>query len=264
MQREFGYPSFASNGEMVITTYDNAYSHMNMDVRVVRLAAGEKRTYKKDGEETAFLLLAGRIKFAYEGKESDELYRKDVFTDGPWCLHVCTGKEVTVIAVSDAELLIQATHNDQEFASKLYSPEDAPWKRFAPGKYGNVANRVVSTIIDKDIAPWSNMVLGEILNDRGNWSGYLPHRHPQPELYFFRFDRPEGFGASFVGDDVYKIRDYSFAAIPGGKLHPQACAPGFVMYTCWMIRHIDGNPWLQTDRCVDDSFLFLDDMDFNN
>lgn len=35
------------------------------------------------------------------------------------------------------------------------------------------------------------MVLGEVLNDRGNWSGYLPHRHPQPETYLFKFDRPE-------------------------------------------------------------------------
>ena len=84
------------------------------------------------------------------------------------------------------------------------------------------------------------MVLGEVLNDRGNWSGYLPHRHPQPETYFFKFDHPEGFGASFVGDQVFKSTDESFSAIPGGELHPQAVAPGYQMYTCWMIRHIDG------------------------
>lgn len=103
------------------------------------------------------------------------------------------------------------------------------------GKFGNVAKRRVNTIFDKDIAPWSNMVLGEVLNDRGNWSGYLPHRHPQPECYYFKFDRPEGFGASFVGDQVFKSVDNSFSAIPGGCLHPQAVAPGFQMYTCWMI-----------------------------
>lgn len=61
------------------------------------------------------------------------------------------------------------------------------------------------------------MVLGEVLNDRGNWSGYLPHRHPQPETYLFKFDRPEGFGASFVGDQVFKSVDNSFSAIPGGE-----------------------------------------------
>lgn len=257
MNRDFGYPTFGSDGEMVLTTYDNAYSHMNMDVRIFRMRAGESRNFLREQEETAFLLMSGKVWFCCSGEEM-QAQRTDVFTDGPFCLHVCKGTEVTVKAESDAEILVQATKNEQDFDAKLYCPEDAPWKRFSEGKYGNVANRRVSTIFDKDIAPWSNMVLGEILNDCGNWSGYLPHRHPQPELYLFRFDRPEGFGASFVGDDVYKIRDYSFSAIPGGKTHPQACAPGFVMYTCWMIRHNEGNPWLQTDRCVDEAFAFLD------
>lgn len=129
--------------------------------------------------------------------------------------------------------------------------------------YGNTANRRVNTIFDHDIAPYSNMVLGEILNDRGNWSGYLPHRHPQPETYYFKFDRPEGFGASFVGDQVFKSVDGSFSAIPGGKLHPQSAAPGYLMYTCWMIRHLRGNPWLQTDRCEDEAYIWMHDAKFD-
>ena len=120
--------------------------------------------------------------------------------------------------------------------------------------------RRVNTIFDKDIAPYSNMVLGEVLNDRGNWSGYLPHRHPQPECYYFKFDRPEGFGASFVGDQVFKSVDNSFSAIPGECLHPQAVAPGFQMYTCWMIRHLDGDPWLQSTRNEDERYLWLHDF----
>ena len=146
--------------------------------------------------------------------------------------------------------------NEDSFDAKLYVPEDAPWGYSCVGKFGNVAKRRVNTIIDKDIAPWSNMVLGEVLNDRGNWSGYLPHRHPQPECYYFKFDRPEGFGASFVGDEVFKSVDNSFSAIPGGRLHPQSAAPGYLMYTCWMIRHLDGNPW--TDRIVDPRYTWID------
>ena len=56
--------------------------------------------------------------------------------------------------------------------------------------------------------------------------------------------------------------DKSFSAIPGGELHPQAVAPGYQMYTCWMIRHIDGNPWLQTDRCEDERYTWLHDAEF--
>lgn len=256
MSSLFGYPSFDETGEMILTTYDNEYKDMLMDVRVYRMKKGEKRTFQRVGEEMAVLLLSGKILFGWDGQAA-AASRRDVFTEGPWCVYVCTGKTVVVTAEEETEFLVQCTRNEKEFASRLYTPADAPWGYSCIGKFGNVAKRRVNTIFDHDICPESNMVLGEVLNDRGNWSGYLPHRHPQPETYFFKFDRPEGFGASFVGDQVFKSVDNSFSAIPGGELHPQAVAPGFQMYTCWMIRHLEGNPWLQTDRCEDERYIWL-------
>lgn len=260
-KKVFGYPDFDENGEQILTTYDNEYRDMLMDIRVYRMKDGDERTFGRKGEEVAVLLLSGKVCYQWDGQEK-EVSRKDVFTEGPWCVHVCTEGTVTVKAEADTEILVQATRNETTFATKLYAPEDAPWNYSSVGKFGNVAKRRVNTIFDHDIAPWSNMVLGEVLNDRGNWSGYLPHRHPQPETYYFKFDRPEGFGASFVGDKVFKSTDGSFSAIPGGELHPQAVAPGFQMYTCWMIRHLEGNPWLQTDRCEDDRYVWLHDAQF--
>ena len=257
----FGYPKFDENGEEILSTYDNEYRDMLMDVRVYRTKENDTRKFFTTSEETAILLLSGKVNFICDGID-EEAYRKDVFTDGPYALHFCAGKQATVKALSDCEILVQRTRNDTQFATKLYKPEDAPWGYSCVGKFGNVAKRRVNTIFDKDIAPWSNMVLGEVLNDRGNWSGYLPHRHPQPELYYFKFDRPEGFGASFVGDDVFKSVDNSFSAIPGGKLHPQSVAPGFQMYTCWMIRHLDGDPWLQSTRNEDEAYTWMHDAKF--
>ena len=262
MSKVFGYPEFDASGEMVLTTYDNEYSAMLMDIRVYKMTPGEKRTFCREGEEIAVLLLSGDVTFGWCG-ESAQVTRKDVFTEGPWAVHASSGVEISVTANAETEVLVQCTKNDTPFAAKLYAPEDAPWKYSAVGKFGNVAKRRVNTIFDHDICPESNMVLGEVLNDRGNWSGYLPHRHPQPETYFFLFDHPEGFGASFVGDQVFKSVDHSFSAIPGGQLHPQAVAPGYMMYTCWMIRHLDGNPWLQTDRCEDERYVWLHDAKFD-
>jgi len=261
MGKVFGYPEFDSAGEKILTTYDNEYKDMLMDVRVYKMKAGTTRKFYKEGEETAVLLLKGEIVFHVDNTSSKGT-RKDVFTEGPWCIHVCTGTEVTVEAETESEILVQSTKNEKTFPSKVYEPKDAPWNYSSVDKFGNVAKRRVSTIFDLDIAPYSNMVLGEVLNDRGNWSGYLPHRHPQPETYYFLFDRPEGFGASFVGDQVFKSTNGSFSAIPGGELHPQAVAPGYQMYTCWMIRHLEGNPWHQTDRNEDERYLWLHDAEF--
>ncbi len=256
MGKLFGYPVFDKAGEMILTAYDNEYKEMMMDIRVYRMKGQESRKFYHEGEEMAILLLSGEVIYEWEGK-SGAASRKDVFTEGPWCLHVAGRKEVTVTAKKETEILVQCTRNEGVFESRLHGPGDAPWGYSCVGKFGNVAKRRVNTIFDHDICPESNMVLGEVLNDKGNWTGYLPHRHPQPETYFFKFDRPEGFGASFVGDQVFKSVDNSFSAIPGGELHPQAVAPGFQMYTCWMIRHLEGNPWLQTDRCEDGRYVWL-------
>ncbi len=260
MGKLFGYPEFDINGEEILCTYDNDYSEMMMDVRVYRMKAGEKRDFCRHGEEIAVLLLSGKISFGCENI-SETVSRESVFTEGPFAVHACSDCNISVVAQEDSEILVQCTKNSSVFDSRLYRPEDAPWGYSCLGKFGNVAKRRVNTIIDKDIAPYSNMVLGEVLNDKGNWSGYLPHRHPQPECYYFKFDRPEGFGASFVGDEVFKSVDNSFSAIPGGALHPQSVAPGFQMYTCWMIRHLDDDPWLQTTRNEDGKYIWLHDAE---
>lgn len=261
MEKVFGYPEFDISGEKILTTYDNEYKEMLMDIRVYRMKAGEIRTFKKMGEETAILLLCGQVLYHLDGREY-EASRKDVFTEGPWCAHICSDTTVAVEAETETEILVQSTKNEKKFDSKIYTPEDAPWNYSSVGKFNNVAKRRVNTIFDLEIAPYSNMVLGEVLNDRGNWSGYLPHRHPQPETYYFLFDRPEGFGASFVGEQVFKSTNGSFSAIPGGELHPQAVAPGYQMYTCWMIRHLEGNPWNQTDRNEDERYTWMHDAKF--
>ena len=211
MGKVFGYPEFDKNGEKILTTYDNDYKDMMMDIRVYRMKKEETRIFCFEGEETAVLLLEGKVTFAWEDQTA-EVSRQSVFTEGPWCVHVCTGTQVSVTADTETEILVQRTKNVKKFPGKLYKPEDAPWGYSCVGKFGNVAKRRVNTIFDHDIAPWSNMVLGEVLNDRGNWSGYLPHRHPQPETYYFKFDSPEGFGASFVGDQVFKSVEGSFSA----------------------------------------------------
>ena len=258
----FGYPEFDENGVRTLCTYDNEYSHMLMDVRIYRVPAGERREFHRPGEEIAFLLHSGAGRLSVRTMNQMDVktviaHRKDVFTEGPYAAHVSTNGAIIYEAQLDSEFLVQCTHNETVFEPILYAPDDVYLVASTQGKYGNVANRMVNTVFDYEHEPWSNMVLGEVMNDRGNWSGYLPHSHPQPECYYFLFDRPEGFGASFVGDEVFKSTNGSFSAIPGGALHPQSAAPGFRMYTCWMIRHLPGKPWLQTDRCEDERYVWL-------
>jgi 5-deoxy-glucuronate isomerase len=203
--------------------------------------------------------MTGKVELAWDsGREVAA--RRDIFSELPWVLHVAKGKKVTVVALEDAEILLQSTTNPRDFPSKLYRPADSRSVVSCEGKWENTAVRDVITTIDYENAPYSNLVIGEVVQRQGRWAGYIPHHHPQPEVYYFRFDKPQGFGASFIGDDAHKITDGSFAAIPGGLSHPQVTAPGYRLYFCWMIRHLDGNPW--TDRIDVDEHKWLLDAKF--
>ena len=50
MSKVFGYPKFDEYGEMILTTYDNDYKAMMMDIRVYSMKVGYSRTFKRDGE----------------------------------------------------------------------------------------------------------------------------------------------------------------------------------------------------------------------
>ena len=92
------------------------------------------------------------------------------------------------------------------------------------------------------------MVLGEVFNQPGRWSSYPPHHHPQPEVYYYQFDKPQGFGACFIGDNVFKSTEGSASFITDGYDHHQVVAPGYEMCYVWMIRHLPDDAWYKTSR----------------
>ena len=255
MSLEFAYPEFDVNGVKILSCSGDAENDMMMNITVYRMKAGEERVFLSENEETAVLLVTGDVTFGWEGN-SHRGTRGSFITEGPHCLHVCRGMSVTVKAEGDSEVLVQSTENDRDFPAVFYRPEDCRDDIFGGDKLEGKMKRTVRTVFDYANAPYSNMVNGEVINHQGGWSSYTPHHHPQPEVYFYRYERPEGFGACFIGDEVYKIKDGSCAAIPGGKTHPQVTAPAFPMYYCWMIRHLEGNPW--NSRVVDERYLWID------
>ena len=255
MSMEFAYPEFDSKGVKILSRAGDESNDMMMNITVYRMKAGEERTFRYDAEEMAVLLVLGDVIWRWADQE-ERGKRESFILEGPHCLHVCKGVSVTVKAEADSEILVQTTENEREFASVFYRPADCRDDIFGGDKLEGKMKRTVRTVFDYKNAPYSNMVNGEVINHQGGWSSYTPHHHPQPEVYFYRFERSEGFGACFIGDEVYKIKDGSCAAIPGGKTHPQVTAPAFPMYYCWMIRHLEGNPW--TDRVVDERYLWID------
>lgn len=254
LSKYFGNPDFDADGMKLLTSTDGPFPDMMMNISVHQIRKGAALKLNKEKEETAVLLISGDVTFRWEEQTANAV-REDPFKGDAVCLHVAKGVAVTVEALEDSEVLVQSVENDGVFASMLYTPETTPQGTFGKGQFEGKAERKVRTFFDCHNAPYSNMVIGDLTVPQGGWSSYPPHGHEQPEVYYYRFDKPQGFGASFVGEEVAIITDRGFASIPGGLTHPQVNAPGYPMYYVWMIRNFENNPW--TERNYDPAHLWL-------
>lgn len=54
-KKVFGYPKYDDNGEMILTTYENEYRDMLMDIRVYKLEKNQTKIFTSDDEEIAAL-----------------------------------------------------------------------------------------------------------------------------------------------------------------------------------------------------------------
>ena len=185
---------------------DSAVDDMGtqMDIGLLLMEAGDTYTIEEPEKETAVLLFAGKVTFQWNG-ETVEADRPDCFHYDAYCLLAPRKTKIVLTAQAHSELYIQKTVNERDYEAVMYSPDkvQVEHKGFN-GELMGCMSREIKTFFDLDNAPFSNMVLGEVLNLPGKWSSYPPHHHPQPEVYFYRFDYPHGFGAGFANGDVYK------------------------------------------------------------
>ncbi|QUI24024.1 5-deoxy-glucuronate isomerase [Vallitalea pronyensis] len=245
-------------GYNAITELEGKHGDMRMDVGIIRVKDGF--SYENhEAKERAILLIEGEVTFEWDGYR-ETMKRVSCFDDNPVCLHVPRDTKVVITGKDESELCYEAVENDNMFEAKLYGQEDTVSEVFGKDVLGNTSNRTVRTIIDDDIAPYSNLVIGEVINHPGKSSSYPPHYHVQPEVYHYRFLPDTGYGFSLIGDDAYKVEHRSTSCIRSNVVHPQCSAPGYAMYYVWMIPHIEEKRWLK-DRTFEEKHVWLLDED---
>lgn len=232
-----------------------------MDVGMLVMEQGDTYSICEAEKETALLLFSGEAQLRC-GDVTAQISRPDCFHHEAYCLLAPKGTEISLKATAHTEIYIQQTVNERTYEPILYTPETVQTQHAgANGELMGAMQREIKTFFDYDNAPFSNMVLGEVLNYPGKWSSYPPHHHPQPEVYFFRFDKPQGFGAGFGNGEIYRTGHNGLSVINHG-FHSQTAAPGYAMCYAWGIRHLDGDPWIKT-RIDDEAHAWLWKPDAN-
>ena len=183
--------SYNENGLKTVCEINGKHSDMLMNISVKKFKKDEDlRIYSEDCE-TAFLILYGDADITWDS-QTQNMKRESPFVKAAYCLHIPKCTEVVIKANADTEILIQQTDNDIMFTPVFYTPDMILYQHFGKDQWEGTGYRIVSTVFDHDNAPYSNMVLGEVYNQPGRWSSYPPHHHPQPEVYYYQFDKPWG------------------------------------------------------------------------
>lgn len=206
-------------------------------VRVLKKGESHEKSFDK---ETCILFLRGKAKVKIDGKEY-KVERKSLFDESPFTFSVGQNHSFSIEAQEKTELVEVKTGNDREFEPIIVLPEKVRVE--LRGEERLLNQRLVKTCWDYSDHPESNLVVGEVVTPSGNSSSYPPHGHPQPEIYFFRLDRPQGYGLCKLGDKSFVIRNNDTVKILDGVDHPQYAAPGYALWYLWLVRHLSDNPY---------------------
>lgn len=230
-------------GYNAISTMNELRPDMLMDFGILVLSTGEVFEDKKPLER-AYLLVQGEVQLEWAGQKRN-ISRVNCFDECPWVLHVPSGVEVKITGVApESELTVHRTDNSVSFDCKLFEPQDTKDEYRGTGTMNETSTRIVRTVFDKSNAPWSNLILGEVINFPGKWSSYPPHDHPQPEIYYYRINPSNGYGYAELGEEVVKVRNNDVVFIEPGVTHPQVATPGYALWYMWVIRHLEDNVYI--------------------
>ena len=206
-----------------------------------RLHAGQSVDLATEADEWCIVLISGRCDVAIaEGPVWQNIGgRSDPFSALPHSVYVPWRRQVRIEATSSLEFAICKAPGGGDHAPRLIMPDDV--RTSTRGKATNT--RYPRDILPED-KPAHSLLVVEVITPSGCWSSYPSHKHdtdnlPEEsaleEVYYHRFNPPQGFGFQRVYtddrslDQSMAIEDGDVTLVPKGY-HPCAAAHGYDLY----------------------------------
>lgn len=224
-----------------------------ISLQMLQLAAGESWSFSTGDCEMALIVLSGTLGVESNvGKWSHIGQRKSVFDGLPSALYLPRRVSLSVHAETACEYVVAQAPTHQDHQPYLVSPDDIEIEI----RGGDSATRQINSIIPPGF-PCHRLVVVEVYTPGGNWSSYPPHKHDLhktdqngelleadlEEVYFYKFDRPEGFAIQRIYTDAESplhqagqpvdalllARNNDAVLVPEGY-HPVSSPPGYTTY----------------------------------
>lgn len=226
--------------QTVITPQNSDLTYLDFAI----LHSGNQKKYegKTEQEEAVFVITKGDSNFYVEGKLFGKLKRKNVFEELPTSVFLPPFTKYAMEFGEESEICRFSCKTEVEHEAKFISSESLKMEKRGEPTY----RRTVTDILSSQF-PAEKLIVGETINDAGNWSSYPPHKHdrnmppeeiPMEEIYFFKIAPETGFGIMRVYDDkednLFLLKNDDVVTIPKGY-HPLTVAPKHQIYYLWAL-----------------------------
>lgn len=214
----------------------------------VHLKKGESYRYQLDDYESVVVLAGGTCDIEVMGQSFTNIGRRaSVWEGDPAAVYIPLQADAVIHCQSErADILIAGGRYDKQLTPFLVSDGDQAADSVQYGSDDTKTHRKIKHILgQKNIDLRGRLLVSELFTvGAGGWSGFPSHKHDveRPpvetrfeEVYQFRFNPGQGFGAQFLyehEDDcgpAYHVKTGSVIAIDKGY-HPSVAAPGYEMY----------------------------------
>lgn len=231
-------------GKSAMITKENSPCK-NVEVDMLILKDGEKKSYSESDKEYGILILGGKCSVVGTGFKYENIgERKTVFDGNATCVYVPRNTDFTITAVGEVQIAVSKCPSENDHKPALITPSDVIAKDLGKPGWQRHAMFVLDERVEAD-----QIYIGECWIEGGQWSSYPPHKHDDAnmpteaateEIYYYEFDKPQGFGIQKVYtlegdiDETYTVKSGDIVEIPRGY-HPFHSAPGYKNYMLWIM-----------------------------
>lgn len=229
----------------VVRAHDGGLAFI--DLGILRLLPGQTHVLAAGDKEMALIPLTGRCAVTVNGLGRLTVGGRRTVFDGPTDLVYVPrrgGRAEVEATAGEVEIAVCRAAATTDHPPRLVTAAEVKMVSIGEGCY----RRDALMLLDERYAA-ARLFIGEAIVPGGNWASWPPHRHDfenppeevdMEEVYFFRFDPPQGFGFQRLYTDdrhldaAFVVGSNDAIIIPEGY-HPVAAAPGARMYYLWVM-----------------------------
>lgn len=230
-------------GREVLSLEPAAMNWEQLGFAVHRLAGRDELVLDPGPREVALIPMSGQASVETSSARY-EIARRGVFDESGSLLYLPPRTPARISTDEGVEFAVGTAVAEGRYPARMVHADEVPVEIRGGGAARRQVNHLLAPPLEAE-----RLIVYEVYLPGGAWAGWPPHRHdgvsgsPRlEETYFFRFDRPEGFGFHRNYDpdgfdETFTVHQDDCVAVPGG-FHVTTTTPGNNM---WILNFLAGD-----------------------